>query len=348
MPALRSILLFLALLFGAALVMSAPAHAAAGSNCRVISASLQQSIDAGDLDGAAATFNQQLKSNVAGCPQQETYCEGQNLARAYADAARAIGTTGTIAEMRALLEKGQKFGSPWDLLLARADVAFADAQSRNNQDAYREAALYYQLAVDALNEDRQVGDKTYATTLCSEFGEVDPPDAETIRKIDTNMGEAVMLSGRVDTMEHLTRDNTCGGAFAPIVRSFKATYRPLPIYFGFDLASLDDDGARTAGVLLACAKQNHYTSLTLSGHTDNSGDADYNMDLSQRRLDTIAQYLIRGGYTGQLRLIAKGETQPFVPYNADQFSHEQLQQLNRRVVIEESTVAATYTQGNAQ
>lgn len=36
--------------------------------------------------------------------------------------------------------------------------------------------------------------------------------------------------------------------------------------------------------------------ITVEGHTDSQGTASYNQDLSQRRADSVRDYLVRGGY----------------------------------------------------
>jgi outer membrane protein OmpA-like peptidoglycan-associated protein len=54
--------------------------------------------------------------------------------------------------------------------------------------------------------------------------------------------------------------------------------------------------------------------VEVQGHTDDRGDAKYNLDLSQRRADAVRQYLIDAGIDPD-RLIAKGygETKPIAP-----------------------------------
>ena len=48
------------------------------------------------------------------------------------------------------------------------------------------------------------------------------------------------------------------------------------------------------------------TSAIIEGHTDNVGDADYNKDLSQRRADSVRQYLINNFGIEPNRLTARG------------------------------------------
>ena len=57
------------------------------------------------------------------------------------------------------------------------------------------------------------------------------------------------------------------------------------------------------------------TKIELQGHTDNVGSADHNLDLSQRRADSVRRWLIEQGGVEASRLEAKGYgmTRPLVP-----------------------------------
>jgi outer membrane protein OmpA-like peptidoglycan-associated protein len=76
---------------------------------------------------------------------------------------------------------------------------------------------------------------------------------------------------------------------------------------------------------------NKYPNSTVNviGHTDNVGDASYNLDLSQRRAQAVSSVLISGGVTpARIRAIGRGEDQPI----ATNLS-EAGRQANRRVEI---------------
>ena len=57
------------------------------------------------------------------------------------------------------------------------------------------------------------------------------------------------------------------------------------------------------------------TKIELQGHTDNVGSADHNLDLSQRRADSVRRWLVEQGGVEAGRLEAKGygATRPLVP-----------------------------------
>ena len=52
-------------------------------------------------------------------------------------------------------------------------------------------------------------------------------------------------------------------------------------------------------------------SLEVQGHTDNTGTDDYNMNLSQRRAQTVVDYLVKRGVSeSRLRAVGYGNTMP--------------------------------------
>ncbi len=66
-------------------------------------------------------------------------------------------------------------------------------------------------------------------------------------------------------------------------------------------------------------KKNPNYTLEIEGHTDNTGDAAKNMDLSQRRANTIKKYLVTKGID-EKRLTAQGfgDTRPLVPNDSEE------------------------------
>ncbi|MGB8330727.1 MAG: OmpA family protein [Polyangiales bacterium] len=88
------------------------------------------------------------------------------------------------------------------------------------------------------------------------------------------------------------------------------------IYFNVDSASLQ---RRSYPVLdnVAQVLNDHpeISVVWVEGHTDSTGSEDYNLRLSQRRVDSVVRYLVQQGGVSQDRLVAEGfgETRPLVP-----------------------------------
>ena len=93
------------------------------------------------------------------------------------------------------------------------------------------------------------------------------------------------------------------------------------------------DGEKTAKLLLDYVLLKKFKSIALTGHADERGTAEYNMELSSKRLDAIATYLRDGGYHGEMKLVPEGAKQPFMGIDRTKFSRDDLLQLDRRVEL---------------
>lgn len=107
----------------------------------------------------------------------------------------------------------------------------------------------------------------------------------------------------------------------------------LPIRFGFDSDRLDAAGTKEALRLSEFIKANNVGSLIITGHTDDVGDATYNLDLSARRARSLADFLLSDGVYSRITIIGKGETEPPLYTDAAAYSIEELRTIARRVEV---------------
>lgn len=112
-----------------------------------------------------------------------------------------------------------------------------------------------------------------------------------------------------------------------------ATTMPVPITFVYNEATLTPEGRSAAGLLLEFLKLKKFASVVLSGHADERGLPDYNMELSHERLIAIERVLRSGGYQGKLQLVPKGANEPFTGVDRSKYLPEELYQLDRRVEL---------------
>lgn len=83
------------------------------------------------------------------------------------------------------------------------------------------------------------------------------------------------------------------------------------VYFGFDDATVAASERDRLDGNAACIDKNPSRNLYLVGHTDSSGTDEYNIALSERRAQTVADYLARLGVDpAKLQVVPKGETEP--------------------------------------
>jgi len=109
---------------------------------------------------------------------------------------------------------------------------------------------------------------------------------------------------------------------------------PGDVLFDFDKADIRRDAQpvlrRFVGGLQAMGK----VSLTVVGHTDSKGSDDYNQALSQRRAESVKNWLARSGVHVPISTQGKGKSEPVAPNkNADGSDNPSGRQKNRRVEL---------------
>ncbi|MFH2095217.1 MAG: OmpA family protein, partial [Bacteroidota bacterium] len=83
------------------------------------------------------------------------------------------------------------------------------------------------------------------------------------------------------------------------------TIRLNNIFFDLDKATLKEESFSELNRLVRLLKENATMSITISGHTDNQGSDQYNLKLSEDRVNSVIQYLITNGVAKD-RLSGKG------------------------------------------
>lgn len=109
---------------------------------------------------------------------------------------------------------------------------------------------------------------------------------------------------------------------------------PLPesgrIYFEFDKSDLTPEAQAALEDIIFDIRDRELGGIVAAGHADTAGPPDYNMDLSERRAETVATELVRAGIPAEIIVTeAYGETDLAVPTPDDT-----PEQANRRVVID--------------
>lgn len=99
------------------------------------------------------------------------------------------------------------------------------------------------------------------------------------------------------------------------------------IFFDFDKHDLRPESYVQLKILARILRENPEVKIELSAHTDNIGDDEYNIALSNRRANAAMQYLISKGLdVSRVKSIGMGEKMPRVPNTS-----AENRQLNRRV-----------------
>lgn len=83
------------------------------------------------------------------------------------------------------------------------------------------------------------------------------------------------------------------------------------IFYDFDKATLRDESKQALDEMAAILKENPNVCIEMASHTDRWGSDEYNMDLSNRRAQSVVDYLIEAGISpDRLRPQGYGETKP--------------------------------------
>ena len=91
------------------------------------------------------------------------------------------------------------------------------------------------------------------------------------------------------------------------------------ILFDYDKASLQQTSSKQLQEVLTLLVNNPDLSLEIQGHTDSDGSAAYNLQLSQKRAESVLQYLLLFGIdSSRVQAIGYGETMPVAPNDTDE------------------------------
>jgi peptidoglycan-associated lipoprotein len=87
-----------------------------------------------------------------------------------------------------------------------------------------------------------------------------------------------------------------------------------PVYFDYDSSDITPDGRTVLDANAVVMKKYGSWTVTIEGHTDERGTAEYNLALGERRAVTARGYLISLGISAdRLRTVSYGKEFPFEP-----------------------------------
>jgi OOP family OmpA-OmpF porin len=83
------------------------------------------------------------------------------------------------------------------------------------------------------------------------------------------------------------------------------------VFFDFDKAELKQESYPELNRIATLMKEKGSIEVEIAGHTDATGDANYNLGLSKRRANAVAKYLISQGVAkDKIQVAFFGETKP--------------------------------------
>ncbi|MEM6646736.1 MAG: OmpA family protein [Bacteroidota bacterium] len=137
-----------------------------------------------------------------------------------------------------------------------------------------------------------------------------------------------IIGNQMDKQAEELEDELEGAEVERVGEGIQVTFES-GILFGFDSSSLTPDARASLNQLALSLNQYDNTELVVIGHTDAKGGDDYNQQLSQRRANSAASYLMSQGVSpSRITTLGKGETEPIATNDTD-FGRSQ----NRRVEV---------------
>jgi len=101
------------------------------------------------------------------------------------------------------------------------------------------------------------------------------------------------------------------------------------VHFDFDMSTLRPDAIQILDRAVMTLQANPMLNVTIEGHTDSIGTAEYNLSLGERRANAVRDYLLnRGIAAARMRTVSYGEERPIADNGTDAG-----RAMNRRAVI---------------
>ncbi len=120
------------------------------------------------------------------------------------------------------------------------------------------------------------------------------------------------------------------------------------IYFDTGKSTIRKSSRKTLDKAVEILKEYDYLRLEVSGHTDNKGDHDDNIDLSKARADSVRQYMVDAGIAGdRLETVGYGPDKP-VESNDTKDGRQKNRRIEFRLLKKEEHAGATVHAADAK
>jgi outer membrane protein OmpA-like peptidoglycan-associated protein len=113
-----------------------------------------------------------------------------------------------------------------------------------------------------------------------------------LKQTDTKAGQAMTAGQNAQTTANKAVSDVSALGTKFDNRNHYAVLNQEQVKFKFNSAKLDDPSKQVLGDLANQIKGNPDVILVLEGHTDATGSADYNIQLGQKRLESVIRYLV--------------------------------------------------------
>lgn len=161
--------------------------------------------------------------------------------------------------------------------------------------------------------------------LDGRINDLDGRVADNTSRLDEHQEYLEMLEERMDEFEdRLAR-------LEQLVEEQASTELTIgsDVLFAFDSSVIRESAKATLAKVARALANNPDETLHIEGHTCDIGTEEYNMGLSERRANSVKEYLVNSGISeDRITMEAFGESEPLVPNES-----EAARELNRRVEL---------------
>ncbi len=200
-----------------------------------------------------------------------------------------------------------RYGRPWQVLVALGDAYY-------DREEWASAVATYEEALDDMRD----------TAANPQAPPADVEQRTYKRAVQARALAPTFIASRAFR-------GRVSGLADPHFRTFTATSVPVPVQFDTGSADLTSAGIAAVQNIFDYVKDVPAAKLVIIGHTDPRGSDQYNLDLSDRRARSVADYLKQLGYRMPIEISARGESEPFTPDDASKYSEDQIFAFDRRV-----------------
>ncbi len=240
-------------------------------------------------DAAAATARAEAEAKARSEAEAKQRADAETAAKVRADAEAAAARARTEADAKQRAEA--------DAAKARAE---ADAKARADAEARQRAEA----------EAKRRADADAATARAK-------ADAEAKQKADAEAKQRADAAAARPTPP-VAPSTPVAPATVAVAKACEADIKQLiaagSIRFRISSATIQPDSAATLNKIAAAINGCPGTSVRVEGHTDSDGEAQDNLDLSNRRAKAVQDFLVKAGVTAdRLSSAGLGQSKPLVP-----------------------------------
>ena len=278
----------------------------ASADCAGLGQAVEAATAAGDVARSRAAAEAAAQN---GCEKVFVKALKYKVAIAYSKAAqKRIDAGENSPALAAFLNEGLAFWPLWALAAKLGDLA-------HQRKDYTASAKSYLDTLELIN------DPSVTPTA---------PPARIIAYVKTRAEEARTLSAAY-VPAPVSRGDGPPAALSVTLRGFKPEAVTVPVRYVFAEAKMTADGEKAAAELFDALTKQNLPRIRLVGHTDPRGSAAVNDKLSQDRANSLKEYLVSKGYTGQIETRGAGSREPIRIDDPKAYTEEELYQLQRRV-----------------